>query len=173
MPETKKAEIIRHEKFTVDHSEVNDFGALVVTDKTGKEHKVSEKRAHLFDVFQPDAEVVVGISSYMNKEYIASAMPASQFQGTVAAPKAPTKASPQTPQSVSTGITGREGSIESQTSFKGFMEVAAAYITAGKDLPEKTFVGQCLKAAFKWGAERLGATAEVIVETVKETKKTG
>jgi hypothetical protein len=81
------------------------------------------------------------------------------------------EAPPQPLQSISTGITGRESSIESQTSFKGFMEVAAAYITAGKELPEKTFVGQCLKAAFKWGAERLGATAEVIVESVKETPK--
>ena len=79
MTDKPKITIIRREKFTVDHSEVNDYGDLVVTSKEGSEYKVKSKRTQLFDVFQPDIEVVVGWASYMNHEFIAEATQASQL----------------------------------------------------------------------------------------------
>lgn len=78
MPEKKQNPIIRNEIFVVDHSEMNDYGDLIVTPKedggaTTKTYKVGNKRSSLFGVFQPDMAVEVGYSEYMNREYIASA----------------------------------------------------------------------------------------------------
>ena len=77
-----KNPIIRREKFTVQDNNINQYGDLIVTSSSGKEYKVGKKRANLFDAFQPDTEVVVGWSSYMNKDYIAEATPAQQVVST-------------------------------------------------------------------------------------------
>lgn len=74
--------IIRRVKFTVRDSATDNYGNLVVQSTTGEEYKVSVKRNQLFDVFQPDTEVVVGYASYMNKEYVAEATPSAQVVST-------------------------------------------------------------------------------------------
>jgi len=66
MPEPK---IERYELITVESTEKNQYGDLLVNGKL----KVGNKRSQLFDIFQPGAEIKIGWASYMNKEYIASA----------------------------------------------------------------------------------------------------
>ena len=70
---TQKPQITRYEVFTVSEATKNNYGDLIVTDTQGNEHKIGNKRTHLFDVFQVGAEVKVGYAVYMQKEYIASA----------------------------------------------------------------------------------------------------
>lgn len=82
MPEERKNPIIRREQITVAHAQQNQYGDLIVKTKAGNELKVGKKRQHLFDVFQPGAEVVVGFSSYMNKEYVNEATQAAQVVAT-------------------------------------------------------------------------------------------
>jgi len=66
MPEPK---IERYEVITVENTQQNQYGDLIVNGNL----KVGNKRTHLFDVFQPGAEVKLGYAVYMNKEYIATA----------------------------------------------------------------------------------------------------
>lgn len=82
MPKYDPPEIIRREKFVVDHSEVDGYGNLIVTSKKGNEYKVSAKRPQLFDEFQPDIEVVVGYANFMNHDYIAEVTPSGQLVST-------------------------------------------------------------------------------------------
>ena len=74
--------IIKRVKITVESSDTNQYGDLIVHSKEGQDYKVSNKRTQLFDVFQPDAEVVIGFASYMNKEYVAEATAAEQIVST-------------------------------------------------------------------------------------------
>ena len=69
----QKPQITRYEVFTVSEATKNNYGDLIVTDTQGNEHKIGNKRSHLFELFQPGAEVKVGYAIYMEKEYIASA----------------------------------------------------------------------------------------------------
>lgn len=71
--ERKQTVITRHDKFTVASKETNQYGDLIVRDTDGLDHKIGNKRARLFDVFQEGAEVQVGYAEYMQKEYIATA----------------------------------------------------------------------------------------------------
>ena len=73
------AKIIKYLKFTVASSGKNDYGDLIVTSKYGCDYKISNKRSALFDIFQPETAVIVGYSTYMNKDYIAVAHLADQF----------------------------------------------------------------------------------------------
>jgi len=82
MTEERKNPIIRREQITVAHAQQNQYGDLIVKTKAGNELKVGKKRQHLFDIFQPGTEVIVGFSSYMNKEYINEAAQASQVVST-------------------------------------------------------------------------------------------
>ena len=66
-------QITRYEVFTVSEATKNNYGDLIVTDTQANEHKIGNKRSHLFEVFQVGAEVKVGYAVYMEKEYIASA----------------------------------------------------------------------------------------------------
>ncbi len=75
----RKPNIVKYLKFIVDVTNQNDYGDLIVDSKGGMQYKISNKRAHLFGIFKPGAEVVVGYASYMNKDYIAVAHLASQF----------------------------------------------------------------------------------------------
>ena len=72
MPQ-QKPQITRYEVFIVSEANKNRYGDLLVKDTMGNEHKIGNKRARLFDVFQPGAQVKVGYAVYMQKEYIASA----------------------------------------------------------------------------------------------------
>jgi len=78
MPD-RKPQVLRYLKFIVDHTEGNDYGDLTVTSKTGKVYKINKKHSRLHAIFQPDAEVIVGWASYLNRDYIAVAHPADQF----------------------------------------------------------------------------------------------
>ena len=72
MPQ-QKPQITRYEVFTVSKATKNNYGDLIVADTQGNERKIGNKRSHLFELFQPGAEVKVGYSVYMEREYIASA----------------------------------------------------------------------------------------------------
>ena len=82
MTEERKNPIIRREQITVAYAQQNQYGDLIVKTKAGNELKVGKKRQHLFNIFQPGIEVIVGFSSYMNKEYINEAAQASQVVST-------------------------------------------------------------------------------------------
>jgi len=73
MPETRKPNIIRWDKFTVVSSDINEYGDLIAVDENGNEHKVKAKRDFLFNMFTPGTVVTTGIASYMDREYIATA----------------------------------------------------------------------------------------------------
>jgi hypothetical protein len=62
-------DITREEIITVKDAQKNQYGDLVVNGGI----KISKKREALFPVFQMGAEVKLGYSSYMNKEYVANA----------------------------------------------------------------------------------------------------
>jgi len=66
-------DIIRQDKFTVQSTEENEYGDLMVTDTDGNPHKIGVKRKRLFGVFEGGGEVKVGYAEYKNKEYIAEA----------------------------------------------------------------------------------------------------
>jgi len=82
MTQEKRNPIIRREKITVDHAEINQYGDLIVTTTAGNEYKIGKKREKLFSVFQPGVDVVIGFSSYMNREYIAEATQEKQVVST-------------------------------------------------------------------------------------------
>lgn len=67
MPQDLKIE--RYDVIAVQTVEKNQYGDLVVNGSI----KIGNKRSYLFDAFQPGAEVKVGYSIYMNREYIATA----------------------------------------------------------------------------------------------------
>ena len=77
--------IKRQETFIVAEAEKNEYEALIVTDTTGKEHKIGDKRSHLFELFAPGNEVKVGISEFKGKEYIATAIVLSHEPKTITA----------------------------------------------------------------------------------------
>jgi len=65
--------IVKTEVFTVKSANKNTYGDLEVITTGGAKHKIGKKREGLFNIFQEGAEVEVGYSVYMNKEYIAAA----------------------------------------------------------------------------------------------------
>jgi len=107
----KQTEIKRKERFTVNMACPNDYGDLIITDTTGKDHKLSSKRANLFEIFQPGASIEVGIAEYMQKEYIATAV-LSPVNGDAIFPvNQPTKVSPNAPQSNSSPSNGQTNGL--------------------------------------------------------------
>ena len=70
MPQPK---VIKTEVIVVDHSSLNDYRDLIVTDKGGKEWKVSNKRDYLHNIFQDGWAVKLGIANYMDKDFISEA----------------------------------------------------------------------------------------------------
>lgn len=76
MPDPPKIE--RRKVFTVAHAQLNSYGDLMVTDTENNEYKIGNKRSQLHELFQTDAVVEVGYSSYKDREYIAVAHP---FEG--------------------------------------------------------------------------------------------
>ncbi len=73
-----EAKIERRKVIVVAHTQINDYGDLIVTDNENNDHKIGKKRAHLFDLFQTDRAVELGYASYMNREYVTVAHP---FEG--------------------------------------------------------------------------------------------
>ena len=71
MPEVT---IVREEIIVVDHATPDSYGNLMVTDKTGREHRVNQKHSSLHPIFQPDMAVKVGYGNFMNKEFIHTAI---------------------------------------------------------------------------------------------------
>ncbi len=129
--ERKPNPIIRREKFVVDHTEINDFGDMIVTSKSSIPYKIGKKREKLFATFQPNTEVVVGYAVYKDREYIAEATPSTQVVS-VDTPIEKEKVKPQE-QTKSGGYRGKtpeeliteRRSIERQTSLKLAVEMAA------------------------------------------------
>jgi len=76
------ADIKRRTKIKVKSSSVDNFGNLKVVTEKGNEVKIAKKREGLFDFFQDGAEVTLGYSEYMNKEYVAEATPSAQIVST-------------------------------------------------------------------------------------------
>ena len=92
MPEQRKPPpITRTEVIIVDDTSLNDYGDLIVIDKAKIEHKIGKKRERLFNLFQPNASILLKYSVYMDKEYIADA---EQVKGNLPV-KATTAAVPQ------------------------------------------------------------------------------
>jgi len=65
-------DIKRRTKIKVQSTSVDNFGNLKVVTEKGNEVKIAKKRENLFDFFQDGAEVTLGYSEYMNKEYPAN-----------------------------------------------------------------------------------------------------
>ncbi len=147
--------IIKRVKITVESSDTNQYGDLIVHSKEGQEYKVSNKREHLFDVFQRDAEVVVGFASYMNKEYVAEATAAEQVVTT------DTSVQKEKPPQLNPALAknkadSRGDSIEKQVSLKASVELSSAGIIK----PEQTL--SYAEVYYRW----LKGDIEVKDETV-------
>jgi benzoyl-CoA reductase/2-hydroxyglutaryl-CoA dehydratase subunit BcrC/BadD/HgdB len=88
MPQT---EITREQIIVVDHSEIDQYGKLIVTDKSGVKHTINAKHSHLAEFIIPGRAVKFMYATYMNKEYIADAvlveLPANQQQPPPQAPE--------------------------------------------------------------------------------------
>jgi hypothetical protein len=69
-----QVEITRKQIIVVDHSEIDQYGNLIVTDKEGEPHKISAKRSQLGEFIIPGRAVEFQFAEYMNKEYIANAV---------------------------------------------------------------------------------------------------
>jgi len=130
-------EIIRRERITVESSEHNQYGDLIVQTVAGNEYKVSKKRAQLFAVFQDGAEVVIGWSSYMDKEYIAEATPASQVVS-ANTPITPEKPKEHEAEKVKEGGS-REDKIDQAVIYKGIIELLSSRCSNGKSALEIEF----------------------------------
>jgi len=131
-----KIEITKRAKFTVESSEVDSYGNLIVTSKKGNTYKIGGKREPLFSTFQPDVEVIIGYAMYNNREYIAEATQAEQVVST----NTPVEAEPEpktTPKATTPPKTEPEfdknTSIIKQTCLK-----CAAEIEARKDNSERS-----------------------------------
>jgi len=70
----RQVEIVREEIILVDRTENDNYGNLVVTGKDGKEIRINSKHEPIHSVFQPGVAVKVGYGSYMNREYIHTAV---------------------------------------------------------------------------------------------------
>ena len=75
----QKVEITRTAEILVASTKKDTYGNLIVTDKAGGEYKVGVKRERLFAYFQPDTAVHLEYAVFMNKEYIANAIPMNQL----------------------------------------------------------------------------------------------
>lgn len=62
------------EVITVAMAEKDQYGNLKVTDNLGKEYKIGEKRAHLFELFVEGRAVKITWDNYLNKDYISDAV---------------------------------------------------------------------------------------------------
>ena len=142
-PEGRPQEIIRTEDIVVDSSILDKYGNLVVLDKGGNEHRVSAKRKRLFDIFQEGVAVHLCYASYMNKEYIADAVPVAQLVKP-AIPKAETVA-------VNKGIPPPKAKAESKNGSYALAyakDLIVALIVSGqvKELTPKV-IGSIMKSA--------------------------
>lgn len=64
---------------------------------------------------------------------------------------------------------GREESIETQVAFKGGIELAVAYITSGKPIPQdEKQATNLIRRAIDWGRSRLPETTEKITKAIAE-----
>lgn len=178
MPD-RKPQVLRYVKFTVADRGENDYGDLKVHSTSGKEYKISKKRANLFDMFQPEAEVIVGWASYMNRDYIAVAHPADQFpedttveEEKLTSPKLPTPAPQQgkikpevTPKlSVAFNEWDRQRSIQRQTALNCAVEFAKILMAVKPDIKSEQIVAMArVFEAYLEGKSKL----------VREAKKLG
>ena len=96
-------EIIRTEDIVVDSFAKDKYGNLIVLDKAGNEHRVSKKRMPLFPFFQGGVAIHLCYASYMNKEYIADAVPLEQLIKS-APPKVETAKPPEVSKSIKTTL---------------------------------------------------------------------
>lgn len=74
MTEGHQVEIIRKEIIVVDHANLDQDGNLIVVDKDKKSHKVNQRHSSLHPVFQPGMAIELGYGSYMNREFIHTAI---------------------------------------------------------------------------------------------------
>ncbi len=125
----------------VSSTKQNQYGDLIVTDKEGTEHKVGNKRPHLFDQFQENRAVEVGYSSYMNREYIAAAhlvegeLPDPKESGKM--PVEHTEKAPSTVKTDTESVKIRSMAIAPDNKNRSFAlsyakDIYCARITAGK-----------------------------------------
>jgi len=131
----QKVEITRTAEILVASTKKDTYGNLIVTDKAGGEYKVGVKRERLFAYFQPDTAVHLEYAVFMNKEYIANAIPMNQLikaKEPAIAVRATTipKEGKITPE-VGKGVgykadPAKTNSIEKQTSLKSAVELAVA-----------------------------------------------
>ena len=150
------AQIERYELITVESVTKNQYGDLLVNGKL----KVSNKRHQLFDVFQTGAEVKLGWSSYMNKEYIASA----EQTGTHTIPKvSPVTESPKNSETPSATVLHKLSSDDIRN-----RSVAVSY---SKDLVVSGIID--LKEIFTYADKFLNyiLNQEVKSKLVEEVKK--
>ena len=120
----------------VDHTETNEFGDLIVTDKSGATHKVKAKREELFPLFVAGRAVKLGMAEYKGFAYIASAtsveLPEAETPASITTPVAkPNKVEPA-PQEIGmwykeVGECWRVGKITEQTA-RGKLRIIA-YLT--------------------------------------------
>ncbi len=71
------------------------YGNLIVTPIEGDDIKVSEKRSHLFDIFQQGATVKLLWAEYMHKKYVARAELGEASQASAEELVAPLKKEPR------------------------------------------------------------------------------
>ncbi len=99
MTQQRKPEIIKETIIIVDKTHNDDYGNLIVTDKEGKETKVSNKREHLFNLFQPGVVVRLSWAEYMKKQYVSDAQLVKD-----AIPEQPPKQPTETPKKLEATI---------------------------------------------------------------------
>jgi hypothetical protein len=168
MPQTQ---IIREQIIVVDHSETDQYGNLIVTDKRGDKYKIGAKRSALFGVIVPGRAVKLGYGTYMNKDYIADAVlvetPPAQPTPT-SYPKPPQ----ESVQSKSSPVPAQTKGIIPESRNKSFAiayakDVMVAKITVGliKEI-NKVEVDKCIKLAEEFRAYMDGDNH--LVEAVKK-----
>jgi len=139
-------EIIRRERITVESSEYNQYGDLLVTTTAGNEYKIGNKRAQLFAVFHDGAEVVIGWATFKGREYIAEATPASQVVS------ANTPITPEKPKALP------EESINPQERGMWYKEIGEMY-RAGI-IKKDTLEGKALMTAY-WARMLIALDIEI------------
>jgi hypothetical protein len=69
-----ETKIVKRAIITVDRTEHDTYGNLIVYDKDGQKYKISPKREPLFNLFTPGATIELGYGEYEHKQYIAGAV---------------------------------------------------------------------------------------------------
>jgi hypothetical protein len=135
----KQNPIIKWETITVKSAEQNSYGDLIVNETL----KVGKKRSYLFEVFQVGAEVKLGYSSYMNKDYIATAEQTGKHY-----PLETSKPISQAPQSSSTPPNPPVKATIPSGQEIGLWWKELGEMIRGGDIDKKTPMGKALRLAY-------------------------